>query len=183
MGRPKGSVNKKKEIAAPVPGPVFIEEKGNPAFNLTDIEPSNTINAQSTITDEDFEIERRLEQARLDTPPIQDIDREPPPVTREKIIYTLLSEQIDVKPANTLRDLEEQVLLAKEHECDSIVATDVIVKHFCRKEFPPKCGFFFFRDIRVFQDGRVEEAIGLDKRTTRDFDVKGPISARSARPA
>lgn len=177
MSRTKGSKNKPKEVV-----PVFAEEKGNPDFNITDVEPTEVLTAQGAMTEEDYELDRELERMAQDTPPVAIFDDvEPPAVTHEKIMYSLLSGEIDCQPAATLRDLDEQVLMAKEHECDSIEATDIIVKHFCRKEFPPKAGFFFYKDIRVFQAGRVEEAIGLDKRTTREFDVKGPISARGAR--
>lgn len=176
MSRPKGSKNKSSAK------PVFANEKGNPDFNIAEVEPTDVLNAESSMTEEDFALDRELERIAMDTPPIA-IESGPPESTKEKVIYNLLSEEIDIEPANTLRDLEEQVLLANSHECDSIEATDIIIKHFCRKDFPPQAGFFFYRGIRVFQAGRVSEAIGNDKRTTREFDVKGPISARGARPA
>lgn len=173
MSRPKGSRNKRT--------PAFAEAKGNPAFNINDAEPTDVLRAEGAMTEEDAALDRELERMAMDTPPVA-IEQGPPDATREKIMYTLLSEELDdIKPANTLRDLDEQVFLAKNNDCDSIEATDIIIKHFCRKDFPPKSGFIMYKDIRVFQAGRVAEAIGLDKRTTSIFDVKGPISARGSK--
>lgn len=164
MGRPKGSKNKSKQDV--------IIERGNPEFNLNSAEPSNTIGqevASAAYTDEDAELDRELEKMAREQEPQVAIDPEPQPMRKLKENYELLRDHVeDYKPASTVNELEDQVHLAKEYGCDSIEATPKLVRHYNRKDYPEKVGYFIFRNIKVYIDGHFAEAMKRDKITMEE---------------
>ena len=178
MGRPKGSKNK----IAPIDP---MNEKGNPDFNLSEIEPSDTIRAPGAVTHEDMELDRQLERMSREQEPPLPIDPEPyGAVARpEKHTFQLISEFVeDYKPASTINELMFQVDQAKGLGCDSIEATPALIKHYCRKHYPSDVGYFMFHDIRVYIPGAFEESVKRDKRTVHEFEPKGPIWGMGSKP-
>ena len=162
MGRPKGSKNKAKVVAAPVMG------AGNPDFNLKDAKPVEEpwfdTPAAAAVTDEDMAFDRELERlARNTEPEVSDIDDQP--VVRKTIDpYTMLSDFIEnYQPAKTPQELEDQIMLAKHHECDSVEATPQLIKYYTKKV--PEVGYFLFRDIKVYIPGFFEQSSKRDKET------------------
>ena len=185
MARPKGSVNKPKSP---------LEEKGNPDFNVSLVEPSVTLGeevAVGAITDADYELDRQLEAMARDAEP--DIsDRDNTPVMRKTVEpYTLLSEFIPaIQPAKTLNELEDQVFRAKSCEADSIEATPEILKYFLKKAYPPKSGYMIYKDIKVYMPDFFEQSVKRDKETVefRNFggskiDIGGITNTGPAKPA
>lgn len=160
MGRPKGSKNKG---AAPT-------DKGDPRFNINEVTPSSTIGkgdlAAAAITDEDLALDRELEMMSRNTEPdVSDVD---PGVSIKKEVqdYTHLAEVIDdYKPAMTLQELEDQVTLAKHHECDSIYASPKVIRYYTKKDYPDKVGYFIFKDIKVYIEGFFEQSKKRDSQT------------------
>jgi hypothetical protein len=159
---------------------------GNPDFNLTGVTPSNTLGdvAVGAITDEDMALDRELDRMANEMPP-PDIDPEPQGVgmaKRETEEYTLLSELMDVKPASTVNELLEQVHLAKESGADSVEATPALVRHYCRRQYPDKVGYFLFHDIKVYIEGFFEQSIKRDKETVEERAFgKSKVSIQNTR--
>ncbi len=169
MSRPKGSKNKTKL------------DKGNPKFNLNDAEPVvDWQDAAAAITEEDRALDRELEMmARTEAPSISDTV-EPEPLKKNKEHYILLSEVIDdYKPATTLMELDEQVQTAKLNECDSVEASETIVKYFTKAGYQEtkKVGYFWYKDIRVyiagiFEQSKVRDAETIEHRTFGASQIK-----------
>lgn len=142
-----------------------MTEKGNPAFNIAESEPSQALSA---MTREDLDFEQTLQRLHEDEPPIPFIDEEPVvQLKADRMRHELLSDQMEVAPATTIRELDDQVHFAKELSCDSIEATSALVKSFCRKDFAAveKIGFFLYHDIKVFIEGMHAEASKAQKQT------------------
>lgn len=135
-------------------------EKGNPDFNIANVEPSTALSA---VTPEDLAFEMELQRAHQDEQPMPQIDDHDPVVQlkQDRLHTEMLKEQMIVEPATSIRELDDQVHAAKELGCDSVEATKALVKSFCRKDFDvvEKVGFFLYHDIKVFIQGRHEEAV------------------------
>lgn len=160
MARQFGSKNKPKQLT----------EAGNATFNINSVEPSQTLNAPAAaaITDEDLAFDRELDMiARNAEPTVSDIA--PPELKKSNEQYTLLSEYVDdYKPASTIHELDNQIFDAVSYGADSILATERIVKHFCKNAYPDKVGYFIYKNIKVYIEGFFEQSVKRDKESV-DF--------------
>lgn len=148
------------------------EAAGNPEFNIANVKPTNVLTtAPAAITEEDLELDRMLERVAAEEPPIPTIDPdEVQAVKKEPDRRELLSDVMDVQPASTVNELMDQVHLAKEMGCDSVEATPAMVRHYCRRQYPDKVGFFMFHDIKVYIAGFFEEAKKRSELTIEDIN-------------
>lgn len=145
----------------------IVSAKGDPRFNLNAVEPSKTI-ATAAYTDEDAALDRELDRLARETEPVMAIDPDVPGVKKTKESYALLSDVVEVKPASTVNELMDQVYRAKEHECDSIYATESMIKHYNRRGLPTEVGYFMFHDIKVYMEGHFEQSSMRDKQTIQE---------------
>ncbi len=103
-----------------------------------------------------------LEQASRNEEPQMPIDDEDPGIEVKplKARHDLLSMEVEVKPAASLAQLDEQVFHAKQIGCDSVEATKALVKAMNRVgyEAVEKMGFFLYHDIKVFISGSYEDS-------------------------
>lgn len=103
----------------------------------------------------------------MDEPPMPTLDYEP--IVELKKIRDqgeLLSEHpdvIDPGPASTINELNDQVHMAKEMGCDSIEATEKIVRYFCKSHYPDDVGYFIYHNIKVYIAGHFGAASKRDK--------------------
>lgn len=137
--------------------------KGNPAFKMPS--PEEFEKSFATMTDEDIELDRRLDEIAKSQPVIDQgpaIELKP-----EKINVNHLREYVeDYKPASTHNEMLEQIHLAKSNDCDSIDATATLVRQTFRKDFDhieKKVGYGIYADIRIYIDGHFEKTKGQDK--------------------
>ena len=118
-----------------------------------------------TITAEDLELDRQLEQIAKQAP----IDHDPTTViVPEKKRRDLLRNFTEnYKPADSIMVLDDQVYQAQQLDIDSIEGTEKIVKHFCKTSFKEvqKVGYFIYKNIRVYIDGYFEQNKDADKVT------------------
>lgn len=159
MSRKKGSKLVNGKVVSP------IEEKGNPTFNLNEVEPTQELSAAAGMTAEDMEFERSIQTIAPELPPISD----PEPLgaiakpTIEKL--ELLRDEVeDYKPATTDEELRTQVHLAKQYGCDSIEATLPLAKRFCRDPKLEEVGYFIYYNVKVYIEGRFELVSKREKR-------------------
>lgn len=161
MARTKGAKNKPKEAPA-ITG-------GNPDFNLTGVEPSETIGrdvAPGAVMPEDLELERSLQSMVSDVPPIDDPEPIGSVVKKEIEKREMLGDHVDdYKPASTLEELREQVFLAKSEGCDSLEITPDLAKKICRDPSLEKVGYFIYHDIKAYLVGHFEKAKARDNVT------------------
>lgn len=163
MGRPKGSVNKRKPTLSDIK-----EGRGNPDFNINDaqsVDPSWKDVAPAAITAEDLALDRELEKLARDQEHVDISDKEPVPMKKAIEPYTLLSSVMEVEPAKNITELDEQVFDAKQSDCDSIEATPGLVRYFCKREYPDKVGYFVYHDIKVYIAGFFDQSVKKDKLT------------------
>lgn len=139
-------------------------EGGNPLFNIADVEPTEVLSA---VTREDLELEMALQRSHEDEIIGTISDNGPVvEVKPEKFIRELLSDVLtDTEPAATITELNNQVHLAKEMDCDSIEATPALVRSFNRKHYPDDVGYFIYHDIKVYIAGFHAVASKRDKET------------------
>lgn len=165
MTRPKGSKNKPK-IASPV------EEKGNPIFNINDVEPSQTLDldneiAPTAILPEDLEFERNLQtiyqpMERISDPEPIGMTPTAPKDLKGEMLGDLM---INYKPASTDDELRTQVQLAKVEGCDSIEATLDICKRYCKDPKLEDVGYFTYYNVKIYISGQTENAKHRDSMT------------------
>ncbi len=136
--------------------------KGNPSFNINTVVPSQTIGVQAAVpvyTEEDMALDRELERMARETEPALPIDADVSvKVVKDKDRAELLSDVIDVGPASTVNEMMDQVHQAKAHGCDSIYATDAMIRHYLRSSVPTEVGYFMFHNIKVYIAGYFEQA-------------------------
>ena len=157
--RPKGSKNKPKGI-----GPLSVANSnmGNPAFNINDAEPINTLGtvvAPGAVLPEDLELDRTLQSMTAQLPPIDDNDPTAGVVRKEVEKREMLGDAVDnYTPASTHAELQEQAALAVAEGCDSIEAMVELAKRICRDPNLEKVGFFTYHGVKVYLVGKFEEA-------------------------
>ena len=162
MSRPKGSKNKAPRKANP------IEEKGNPMFNVNEVEPSQTLDiAPGAILPEDLEFEHSLQamhepQERISDPDPIGMTLTAPKETRGEMLSDVLE---DYNPANTDEELRTQVELAKVEGCDSIEATLAICKRYCKDPKLEAVGYFIYYNVKVYIAGQFESVKRRDGMT------------------
>ena len=165
MSRKKGSKIVNGKVVDPV------EEKGNPAFNLNEVTPSQTIGhdiAPGAIMPEDLEFERSLQAMHEPMERISD----PEPIgmttlTKDKAHRgEMLSDVIeDYHPATTDEELRTQVELAKVEGCDSIEATLAICKRYCKDPKLEAVGYFSYYNVKVYIAGKFQDVKKRDGMT------------------
>lgn len=157
MARPKGSKN--KAIGG-----------GNPDFNLKDatpVKPGWQDVAPAAYTNEDAELDRRIDALAADLPPaVSDPDPIGSGVKRTIEVREMLGDVVtDYKPAATDEELKTQVYLAQVEGCDSIEATVPLAKRFCRDPQLEKVGYFIYHNIKVYLAGHFEQTKARDSQT------------------
>lgn len=164
MARIKGS----RIINGKVVNPVA--EKGNPLFNLTEVEPSQTIGqdiAPGAIMPEDLELDRQLEA--MSHRPEMAIEREPAitAVTLERNQRgEMLSEVMaDYKPADSDESFRVQIDLALVEKCNSIEATLQTAKRYCKDPRLEEVGYFIYHNVKVYIVGSRDMAQRRDAMT------------------
>jgi hypothetical protein len=169
MSRQKGSKNKPKISPA--------EEKGNPDFNLNEVEPSQTIGldiAPGAITSEDYDLDRAIDMIAQSQGNIQAVS-DPEPIgmslSQDKAMRgEMLSDVIlDYKPASTDEELRTQIHLAKVEGCDSIEATLAMAKRYCKDPKLESVGYFIYYNIKVYIAGSFKQ---VKKRDSLTIDQK-----------
>lgn len=182
MTRPKGSKNKLKQPDIPA----HAKAKGNPEFNITNVEPvewgedeARTINASianaknsrpdpaiavGAITQEDTDLELMLNKLDREEP-IPDIGPDlHKPLTQMKQDQDHLREHVDnYKPASTINELEEQIHIAKSVGCNSIDADKNLIWRFSRGK--DNGMFINVKDIRVNYPGKYADSKSSDRLT------------------
>lgn len=130
--------------------------------------PVQTVTA--VYTNEDAELDRMLESVgQSETEPDQPIEQGPvTQVVKEKLIGSLLSEEVDVSPASTVVELMDQIHQAKMHGCDSIYATESLIRHFCRNDYPTEVGYFVHSGVKVYIPGFFEQANKRDNMSVQE---------------
>jgi len=120
-------------------------------------------------TDEDAELDRKLEELDRAEAPQQPIDEHyAPPVVKEKFSGKLLSDEIDdLMPAASMAELTEQVHQAKELGCDCIYATEALIKRLCRV-YPDDVGYFVYHGVKVYIPGFFEQAMKRDNMSIQE---------------
>lgn len=121
-------------------------------------------------TDEDAALDRELDAMNApESEPDQPIEAGPVTgVVKEKFNGTLLTEYLDVEPANTVNELIDQIHQAKEHNCDSIYATESLIRHYCRKDYPSEVGYFVHSGVKVYIPGFFEQANKRDNMSVQE---------------
>ncbi len=121
-------------------------------------------------TDEDAALDRELASMNsIESQPDAPIDSGPEVrVIKEKVVGVLLSEHLDVEPASTITELIDQIHQAKEHDCNSIYATEALIRHFCRKEYPSEVGYFVHSGVKVYIPGFFEQANKRDNMSVQE---------------
>lgn len=171
MSRKKGSKIVNGKVVSPT------EEKGNPIFNISEVEPSQTIGediAPGALMPEDLEFERSLQAMHEPMERISD----PEPIGMQLIKEReqrgeMLSDVIeDYKPATTDEELRIQVELAKVEGCDSIEATLAICKRYCKDPKLEAVGYFSYYNVKVyiagkFQDVKKRDQVTIEQRVHR----------------
>ncbi len=157
MTRPKGSKNKPKI------------EAGNPAFNLKDVAPSQTLGsviAPGAILPEDLELERTLQAMTQALPVLADEDPTAGVVKKVVEAREMLGDVVDdYSPASTHAQLQEQAALAFAEGCDSIEATLAACRTVCRDAQLEAVGYFTYHGIKVYVVGAFEKAKLRDRIT------------------
>lgn len=145
--------------------PESATASGNPAFNLKDAEPV----AMGAVTLEDLHLEAELQRQHRDEAPTIPIEADPTPrASRGHSESRLLSDEVEhVRPAKTIGELQEQVTWAAQYDCDSVEATEALVKSVARRgwEETRVVGYITYAGIKVFIEGRFFEADKRDKET------------------
>jgi hypothetical protein len=172
MSRTKGARNKKKINP--------MEEKGNPDFNLNEVEPSETISsngidiAPGAITAEDLDLDRAIDmiaqsqgnmEAVSDPEPIG-MTIVPDKATRGEMLSDVIH---DYKPASSDEELRTQIHLAKVEGCDSIEATLAMAKRYCKDPKLEAVGYFIYYNIKVYIAGAFKQ---VKKRDSLTIDQK-----------
>jgi hypothetical protein len=180
----KGRGRPKKQSSLP-------EEKGNPAFNLNDAEPTGLTEedlqmpendqnldlrevdkkvlnqAPAAITAEDLAFEEELQ--RMNTEPLAFTDEDMSiTLTKEKGETGFLGDFVEgYKPAKTLNELTQQAFTAKNHGLSAIEATDDVIRYYTKGSFEQikKIGYFIFQDIKVFGVGEFKKFVKTDHRS------------------
>jgi len=154
-------MSKAKKAATP------LEEKGNPAFNLADAEPVQIDwqePAVNVITPEDIALDRELERLAMEQP-LPDVEPAPPEMKKAVDSPELLSSFVDdYRPATTIRELEDQVHLAKVNGADSVECSMALGRYYVKDGSLETVGYFMFRDIKVYIEGYYERAQARDTR-------------------
>lgn len=182
MSRTKGSKNKPRNHQ-------FISmassNAGNPAFNLSQVEPSDTIGsivAPGAILPEDMELERTLQSMAA---PLPDIDSDPTLGAVRKTIdhKEMLGDVVDdYKPASTMEELREQAHMAIVEGCDSIEITRELAKRVCRDPQLETVGYFHYHNVKAYIAGQKDEAKKRDSLTIeqRTFGKSSEIERQEA---
>jgi hypothetical protein len=170
MSRTKGSKNKPKHDFLSLSN----KNEGNPAFNIKDVAPSETIGkniAPGAILPEDLELERSLQSMVSQLPEVSDID--PTIGAVKKVIdqREMLGDVVDdYSPASTMEELREQAHLAIVEGCDSIEVTRELAKKVCRDPQLEAVGYFHYHNIKAYLVGSVQESkkrdsLSIEQRT------------------
>lgn len=70
----------------------------------------------------------------------------------------------EYRPASTINELEDQCFQAKQLDCDSIEATEKLIRYWCKGVmYPERTGYFIYKDIKVYIEGWAEESKKRDK--------------------
>ncbi len=163
MSRTKGSKNKPKHQFTSLAN----SNSGNPAFNIKEAVPSETIGqkiAPGAILPEDMELERTL-QAMTSALPILD-DEDPTVGVVKKTVEKreMLGDVVEnYRPASTHAELQEQTALAVAEGCDSIELTVELAKRVCRDPQLENVGYFMYHGIKAYLVGAFERVVARDR--------------------
>ncbi len=157
MSRTKGSKNKPKI------------EAGNPAFNISNVKPTNVLSEpipSTAVMPEDMELERTLQAMVQEMPVLSDEDPTAGVVRKVKDSPEMLGDVVsDYRPASTHAELQEQAALAFSEGCDSIEATLAACRTVCRDALLETVGYFTYHGIKVYLAGAIQMAKARDRIT------------------
>ena len=82
----------------------------------------------------------------------------------------MLAEGQEYKPAATLMDLENQIVLCAQFEVEMLEATEAVLKYFAKRNWEKikETGYLVYRGIKVVIDGRVDEILAAEEETIED---------------
>lgn len=165
MSRTKGSKNKPRNHQFTS---ISNSNSGNPAFNIAQVEPSQTLGekiAPGAVLPEDMELERTLQSISA---PLPDIDSDPTIGAVRKAIdhKEMLGDVVtDYKPASTMEELREQAHMAIVEGCDSIEITRELAKRVCRDPQLETVGYFHYHNVKAYIVGQKDDAKKRDSLT------------------
>lgn len=125
----------------------------------------------SVYTAEDAALDAEIERVAATKETMEPISDDGPVVEMKKVkehLELLRSHVENYKPAATIRELEEQVHIATGEGCDSIEATDQVIKGLFRADFDHiknETGYGIYKNIRIYLDGHFEKHKNADKLT------------------
>lgn len=112
-------------------------------------------------------LDRELKRLEREKPPEFQFKDDAPELTVTEDERTMLSEFVaDVKPADTMAELSEQVQLCKMHGA-SLEATDKIFRMIIGPNYPEP--YFMYRDIKVYRigasgDSQANDALTIEQK-------------------
>lgn len=145
--------------------PEDVLKPGNADFNLKDAVPV----VLPVYNQEDMALELELQRQHREEAPTLPIEADPTPKAgRAYSESRLLGDEIEhIRPAKTIGELQEQVTWAAQYDCDSVEATEALVKSVARRgwEDTKQIGYITYCGIKVFIEGRFADADKKDRET------------------
>lgn len=127
-------------------------------------------------TEEDLELERRLQaidaEEIVQAPQVSDRDMTPRASKPVNDISLLNHEKPDVKPAETLSQLRDQVFMAEQYGCNAIEVHQNILKTFLKQDYPTPSGYVWYQNVRLYEAGTFDRYKDYDFRTVDDVLFK-----------
>lgn len=117
--------------------------------------------AQSAITPEMLKFEQDLQRLHVEQviPKVEEIKLE-----KEENTSIFLGDYVeDYKPAKTIVELDNQAFTAQQMGATAIEASEEIVKHYTKPNYPPERGYFIYKNVKVFIPGRLDGYIDRDR--------------------
>ena len=150
--------------AEPIPEAAY--DRAEPKLDFSKIEDQRFARrdheiAQAAITPEMLKFEQDLQRLHVESvvPKSEEMKLE-----KEQSESFFLGDFVEeYAPAKTIVELDNQAFTAQQMGATAIEASEEIIKHYTKPNYPPPEGYFIYKNVKVFIPGRLGEYVDTDK--------------------